>query len=379
MSLPVPDKFHYPRMQLAQRIIDGFEQNLQHAATIFAPRRKGKTTFVTRDLIPLAREHGFIVATADLWMNRDNPEEAIARALYEAIHGAGFVRRNFIRFMRPGMLVKSVKASAGADGGALEAELAEDHKLDLQELFVRFSKMGKGKALLVIDEVQHLATRKEFESLTAKLRALLQSAQGEVFAVFTGSSQSGLAKMFRRSKAPFYQFSSEVPFPELGRDYVSQLGALFFETSGRHWDEGKVFELFLARGQMPMYLRSLYDYCLHGFKLEEADKIVWQALMDEGQYEMLLRDLPPLDTALIVAILCGDGLFTAKYREELADVLPSGKAPSTAQVQAALKRLQNRDVVANIDHGQWVIEDGALESYLRRMLIDSDPDEEDAL
>ncbi len=73
--------------------------------------------------------------------------------------------------------------------------------------------------------------------------------------------------------------------------------------------------------------------------------------------------------------LTGESLLSAEYRNRLADVLPSGTAPSTTQVQAALKRLRRGELVGNIDHGDWCIEDGALESFLRRLLLDPSEDE----
>lgn len=76
---------------------------------------------------------------------------------------------------------------------------------------------------MIIDEVPHLARKKDFEDLTATLRALLQQAHGEVFAVFTGSSQDVLHRMFRRTKAPFYQFSHEIQFPNLGLEFLLQI------------------------------------------------------------------------------------------------------------------------------------------------------------
>jgi len=46
----IKDRLHYPRTALAKFIVEAFEQNRQTATTIFAPRRKGKTTFVRNDL-----------------------------------------------------------------------------------------------------------------------------------------------------------------------------------------------------------------------------------------------------------------------------------------------------------------------------------------
>lgn len=371
------DRLHFPRTSLADLILRGFEQGLQPASTIFAPRRKGKTTFVHNDLIPMAVERGFLVASADLWLDRDRPERVIANALHEAIYGTGFVRRNLLRLVRPGQVVKSVEVAGSAEGANVKAEFGDDTALGLQELFERFRRLGKGRALLIIDEVQHLATRKEFENLTATLRTLLQSCGGEVFALFTGSSQHGLARMFRRSKAPFYQFGSEVAFPDLGREFAEHLGRLYREVTGTDWPVDEAFDLYVARGMMPKYLRELYSMSVsQNLSVSQADKIVWGSMLDEGQFAALVADLPALDQALLVGILCGESLFSAEYRERLADELPSHQAPTSQAVQVALKRLQRRDLVGNTDHGEWMIEDAAMESYLRRLLIDGETDED---
>ncbi|ENQ7794988.1 hypothetical protein ACEQG5_006179 [Pseudomonas aeruginosa] len=371
----IKDRLHYPRTALANLIVEAFEQNLQTATTIFAPRRKGKTTFVRNDLIPMAKARGFLVAIADLWLDKPNPERVISLALREAIHGTGFLRRNLMRLKRPGQTVTSVNGGAGPEGVTVGADLG-GADLALPELFEQFRQLGKGRALLIIDEVQHLATNKEFEAFTATLRTLLQGANGEVYALFTGSSQHGLAQMFRRSKAPFYQYGSEVAFTNLGIEFAQHLGALYQEATGKAWDVDEAFRLYVQRGMMPKHLREIYNLSItQNLPIAEADKIVWATMLDEGQFATLIESLPPLDVSLLIGILTGESLFSAEYRNRLADVLPSGTAPSTTQVQAALNRLRRGELVGNIDHGDWCIEDGALESFLRRLLLEPGEDE----
>lgn len=375
-----PDRLHFPRNELAELILSGFERRVQTATTIFAPRRKGKTTFLQNDLIPMAKERGFVVAMADLWLDRKHPEHVIAKALAEGIYQSGFFHRTKAKLMRPGQALKSVsmEVSAEASGvkGGVKGELADSAALPLAELFERFRIVGEGRALLIIDEVQHLATSDDFEDFTATLRSLLQACQGEVFAVFTGSSQDGLARMFRRTKAPFYQYGSEVGFPELGRDFAEHFGALYHEVTGRQWETDKAFELYIARGMMPQYLRNLYiQATTQNLAVNEADKIVWRSMLDEGQFTGLLAEMPPLDVLVLRGILTGESLYAEEYRTRLADEMPSGTRPTTSMVQAALKRLHNKDLVGNLEHGSWKIEDSALESYLRRTLIDDETNE----
>ena len=371
MTIETRDKLHYPRTELAETILGSFDSGLQNAATLFAPRRKGKTTFLLNDLIPIAKSQGFLVASADLWFDKAHPERVIAGGLFEAIHGTGFLRRNWLKLVRPGSLVQSIEAGAGADGVSFRTELVKDGVLSLSELFERFRILGKGKALLIIDEVQHLATRKEFENLTATLRTLLQQAHGEVFAVFTGSSQDGLYRMFRQTKAPFYQFSHEIRFPNLGLEFIQHLGACFHDITGRQWDTVAAFERYVARGQMPKYIRDVFLLCVtDGLSVEKADRRAWATMTDEGNFENLLMELPALDFCILVALVKGISVFSTSGRDWLGSENQTGGIPSAATVQTALKRLQRRELVANLGRGEWSIEDAALESYLRRTFID---------
>lgn len=361
-----PDRLYFPRAVLAQQVLMGFENQLQQATTLFAPRRKGKTQFLLRDLVPLAEARGFVVAYADLWSNKDDPERVICAALAKALHETSLLTRIETWWARPKRSLKGMKVGLGMDSASAEAELAEAGIPSIHELFERFNIAGKGKALLIVDEVQHLATRPAFENFTATLRSLLTTSQGSVFAVFTGSSQDGLTNMFRRSKAPFYQFGSQLNFPDLGREFSEHFGRLYRETTGKAWEVEQAYRLYVSRGMTPHYLRTLFTTSLtQGIPVKEADKIVWAGMVDEGQFTTLLQDLPPLDQLLLRGIVTGESLYADEYRRSLADELPSGLVPTTQQVQAGLERMRKRDLIANLGHGQWSVEEQALESFLR--------------
>lgn len=55
------DIWHYPRTALAEQVMSLFNSGLSHALTFFAPRRKGKTEFLLKDIAPLAKEQGYQV------------------------------------------------------------------------------------------------------------------------------------------------------------------------------------------------------------------------------------------------------------------------------------------------------------------------------
>ncbi|WP_371229698.1 hypothetical protein ACAW63_24275 [Pseudomonas sp. QE6] len=249
------------------------EHRLQPALRIFAPEQKGKTTFLQQDFIPLARQHGFLVAEADLLTDPDSPERAIATALQEAVHDEQSRRPHLVLLRGLGLIVRRAKAILSACRG--RSPFASGESCDIKALLEQFRQAGKGRALLVIEAAEHLTTRSAFERFTAKFRALLQAPVSGVQVVFTGASQRGQAYLFRRHDAPFYQYGFEMDFPSLGMEFACHLGDRFEETTGKEWDVDLAYRLFVMHGEMPGFLRSLYAISLsRDIGVEEAADIV---------------------------------------------------------------------------------------------------------
>lgn len=87
--------WHYPRSRLAQEVLGNFELGTLSRGAIYAPRRKGKTEFILRDLLPLARKREWIAVYVNLWDDKDHPHRALSVALKEAAaaHPKSMLRR----------------------------------------------------------------------------------------------------------------------------------------------------------------------------------------------------------------------------------------------------------------------------------------------
>lgn len=267
------DPLRLARHDIADRILRSFESKLIWSSTIFAPRRKGKTQFLQRDLIPMAKERGFLVAYTDLWSNKKNPEAVLILAMAEAIKDAGLITRLLAQLhSRP----KLKSAKFAIKPGELSAEPAfQDESLpSFNQMFERFTRAAKGRAILVIDEVQHLASKTDFEDFTAALRSSLDRKRGEVFGLFTGSSQGGLTNLFGKTKAPFYQFASRLEFPDFGIEIAYHFGQHYQAITGKPWGGAEAYDLFCKRGRTPQYLRALFQRCVtHQENPHDADEV----------------------------------------------------------------------------------------------------------
>jgi hypothetical protein len=80
------DPWHFPRPELADGYLNAFDMKLSSARGVFARRRMGKTEFLQQDLLPAARERGYLVAYTNLWDSRTAPDLALVSALVDALN-----------------------------------------------------------------------------------------------------------------------------------------------------------------------------------------------------------------------------------------------------------------------------------------------------
>ena len=75
------DPWHFPRPELAQSYLRGFDLGLTSARGLFARRRMGKSEFLKHDLLPAAIHDGYLAAYTNLWDSTDHPGQALATAI----------------------------------------------------------------------------------------------------------------------------------------------------------------------------------------------------------------------------------------------------------------------------------------------------------
>src|SRR5690348_8998022 len=185
-----PDPWHYSRPELAARYLKVFEIGLTSARALFAKRRMGKSEFLEQDLLPAARDAGYVTVYLNLWDARSHPAPAFLTALTRALEPSslGKIARSL---KRP---IKRVKASAKVIGmaeGSLEAELSGVGTAEptprITEIIRGFHRPGR-RMLMVLDEAQVLA-ESAHSDLAHSLRASLDGRKQNIKVVFAGSSE----------------------------------------------------------------------------------------------------------------------------------------------------------------------------------------------
>jgi hypothetical protein len=363
---PQSDPWHFERPELADAYLNAFDLKLSSARGLFARRRMGKTEFLQQDLLPAARERGYIVAYTNLWDNRAAPEAALVSALAEALAPQG-VKGVLARLGQP---VRKLKAGAkipGAVEGSVEAEFAsrDGKALALQEILRQLDHSRK-TLLLVIDEAQVLA-RAAHSDFAHALRAALDIRKARVKVIFAGSSETTLREMFARASEPFYNWAALEPFPLLGEEFVHFTVKLMNSMARKPLTREQGMHAFTElHGTPEFFKRFIERYMLYQGQGPEAALAHTKAsVFSDEHFLKQWSDLNPADQAVLMLIARGESdVHSAAGLARLSDLLGKDATKNTAA--HALRRLQAANAVTRLAFGEYRIEDEAFAEWIRR-------------
>ena len=163
---------------------------------------------------------------ASFWQSPLSPAATLLAALHEGLKKrglAGQLRRlaeGFGPRIRLGAKLPGLgEAGAEIDLTSLKGTPASDVLLLIDELLGKLARKAK-PTVLMLDEVQELATEPGNRPLVAALRTSLDKRRDGLAAVFTGSNRDALAAMFSDRQAPFFHFATSIELEPLGRPFV---------------------------------------------------------------------------------------------------------------------------------------------------------------
>jgi hypothetical protein len=368
---PSDDPWHYARPELAEAYLQGFSLGLTSARGLFARRRMGKTQFLSRDMLPAARDAGYLTAYVNLWEDADHPGQAIAAALVGAVAARG-VAKFWQSLNAP---VKKLKgggkvAPLGLEG-SLEIDLADKEKLAVPAIqaALQAADKSKKKVLLIVDEAQVL-TAPEHKGVARALRAGLDTRKAIVKVLFAGSSEAALRDMFSRASAPFFNWAPLEPFPLLGAEFVRAMVKQTAAVAKRPLAADAALAAFKALEETPEFFRRFLErYLMYQQQgVEEALVHTRATVSDEAGYGNLWKQLHRADRAVLLLAARGtQDFFSAATLQQLSTILGEpGVTPSTSR--NALRRLTSpgRLVMAKLDHGVYRFEDVEFQNWVNR-------------
>jgi hypothetical protein len=357
------DPWHYPRTQLAKQVLSLFETGLSSSLTFFAPRRMGKTEFLCKDITPLAVSldwHVFYFSFLDISANTINEFTAELYAFANDIGAFSKTR---------GILQKVSKISGEGLGVKTGIELRESKNMsdNLKNIVVHLNKHGK--ILLLLDEIQTLAEDEKNENFVASLRTALDLHKDNIKVIFTGSSQSGLRKMFSQAKAPFFHFGQNLPFPDLDKEFIEHLVMMFKKATKRELDTDMLFTIFQEMQKVPQLARSLVERLALNpqLSLEEGKKQLLDQTFADRHFNALWNNCSALEKCMINVISNDESaLFSHELRQKFASELGleiSEVAVST--VQSAQRSLEKKGIIVRKpEQSGYTIDDPNFKSWI---------------
>src|SRR5581483_2287823 len=348
-------------------------KRLANALVLFGPRRIGKTEFLIRDLGPLAEKAGHRVVYASFWQSPLAPAATLLAALDHGLRGRGLAGQLERLAQGLGSKIKiGAKLPGVAEAGA-EIDLAglkgappADLMLLMDQLLGRLARKTK-PTVLMLDEVQELATQAANRPLVAALRTSLDKRRDGLAAVFTGSNRDALAAMFSDRQAPFFHFATAIDLEPLGPPFVDHLLAAFRRATGVRLDRGQALAAFEELNRNPFFFRKLLELLLPEVErdIPTALKRLRAGLAANLGYDRLWLSLGPLQRALAYTLARGaEAPFAESNRAEIGR-LAGTEPPTIAQTQTALRRLVRLGIVTRLDgNTAYVFDDPELARWI---------------
>lgn len=357
--------WHFPRTKLAIEVLDNLYDKGIPRLAFFGRRRIGKTEFLQQDLIPEAVQKGVAPIYCSFWENKDQPHLAFIRALQQALPD-GVMKPKFKLGFSAGVEVSAEIERADRPKAALSSELSL-----VASLFGEWLKHLNGRpGLIILDEIQHLATSSHFATFAASLRTMLDMAPNSIRVVFTGSSLADLQRLFQDHKAPFFNFATVQDFPPLDRAFIDYLLTLHHQITGLRVSSGELWSLFERVGHNAQLITGLVQQMV----LQKTDnwQDLWAGIEEEllgenGWCENQWYELSLSDRVVYLRLLEGKDLFND---ESIQLYTKLGFSRGTAQ--QAQRRLINRSLIHKAGHGEYQRIVPLLDDWIRKQGLVSD-------
>ena len=356
------DLWHFPRTDLAGKVIGMFDMGLSSALTFFAPRRMGKTEFLRKDIMPLAEQRGWSVHYFSFLDAEADPRAKYEKALFQFAHESGAIKQGHLKSR-----VKKLKGAVVGLSAEIEIEHAGSHQA-VHEFSDLIKRIGShNQTILLLDEVQALAGHRVNDQFVASLRTALDTNKDTVKVIFTGSSREKLTHMFSKASAPFFHFGQNLDFPAMGKEFTDHLSDVYQQITHKKLDKTSLWQAFQDMDNVPQLIRSLVERLAlnPNLEIEDGKEHLLDDLYQDRSYAEIWSQLSQLEKLILQEILLGEsGLYAEKTLEKLSLEL-GVKTIKNSSIQSALRALTRKDIIIkSVISDRYVIDDPNFCSWL---------------
>ncbi|CAH9049722.1 hypothetical protein PSECIP111951_00011 [Pseudoalteromonas holothuriae] len=364
--------WHFQRKDLAESYLQTVYQGAMSRIALLDVRRTGKTTFLLKDLYPIAIENGFIPVYINLWGEPESPTVAITQALNNTLSILDETLKSKLSELANSE-VKKLEVGNNVFGKAIiEFSDKHAHKPSESELFkigqlveALFNKCGD-KAIIIIDEIQHLASSDKFLPVQHALRTALDT-YSDICVVFAGSSRSGVNAMFSDKDKPFYDSAFMIDFPRLGEEFVQHCCKTLKVHFNLEYDVLAINDFYEEIDKSPFWMMKLMTYLMaHKASLKEGTEYIKALMVQDGDFEGLKKRLRALDVEVLHLIRQEE---TALYSASIVDYLSNKVANevTSSAIQTSVKKLKTMQVISQYGD-RYYIESPGFIKYLEATL-----------
>jgi ATP/maltotriose-dependent transcriptional regulator MalT len=187
-----PKTWHYHRVKDAERYVNLFNIGITTSIILFGEPGYGKTTFLLQDIKPLAEKYEYNVVYCSFLNNPTRPTQILLRAIKQ--YSQGF-----------------------SDDTSID--VGNDLISELENIFYELSNK-KNRTLFLFDDISYLSTQPDFSALIACIRTGLDQYSNKLCAIYTGSSQVELNRLFRDHTSPLYNFSRQHELTNMSIEFL---------------------------------------------------------------------------------------------------------------------------------------------------------------
>ncbi len=335
---------------------------------LFAPRRYGKTSLVSRVQHQLRRE-GICVVYAQFMrlVSMEDMLQRFAKAIINGLHEHESLLQKGKRWLSH---FPSIQTSFSFDPvtglPSIGVQLARRYTdpvnalENILEEVGNFLKKENLQVCIALDEFQDIVDIKE-PRVEAVLREHIQRHKASY--IFLGSRRQVLLDIFNNKGRPFYQSSTMMELSSLPENECAEFIVEQFHNAGKECELKVALEIVRKVERYPYYLQALayraFELCGGQCSLEDIGK-AYESLLENERYGY---------QAIIQGISTGQlKLLRAIADEGLAQVTASAFLQthrlSLGGVQAARSYLADQDIIEQDKSGSWRLVDPVFQKWL---------------
>jgi hypothetical protein len=340
---------------------------------VFAPRRYGKSSLVWRVMQRLLAA-GIHVAYVNLMTapTKEKLAEKLAGAVYESVASplARARERALAPFrglrVTPTITVDPEEGSYSFSFGVDHARPDVDATLErLLQLPAELAAEHGGRVVLIFDEFQEIET---IDRELPKLMRTVFEQQPDVAHAYLGSRRHLMERLFNDENEPFWRSAKKLELGVIESEYFADFVVKRFRESRKAIDRATVSELLVRTGGHPYATQQLAYFvweqtAFDGEATElELERAVAAVLRSEHAHFQLRWDDASTTQKLVLEALAQEPgrPMTAGYRARYG-------LPSVSSIQAALRALVERELLARDRDNSYRIAEPFLSEWIRSL------------